>query len=150
MSDSIETNRELCTAFFDNSVRCGAVIFIAAEPCDAISETLRGFLDDVHGDRIDALLGPLPDWMKEQLAEVDGWQVWEDDLSQHLFRTGRLGVLMRAESPVYQYTSPSSANFSWGHYRTEWVYGDTIIDAARAALAWADAQAEKDKAKAGY
>jgi hypothetical protein len=49
----------------------------------------------------------------------------------------------------YRYKSGSTgASFSWGHYATKWIYGDTLEDAVKQGFDWVEEQRKKEVEKA--
>lgn len=60
------------------------------------------------------------------------------------------GFLIYAATPVYNYVGADKAiiESGWGHYYTEWLYAASEAEIPQVISEWAEAQHERDKAKA--
>ena len=59
------------------------------------------------------------------------------DLADHCRKVNQLGFLCQIATPVMTYLGNGTNSYSWGYYRTRWVYGDTPDEALSKGLIWA-------------
>lgn len=59
---------------------------------------------------------------------------WEFD--QLLSSRGKLGWLVLFATPVPRNFSESGYSFSWGHYATQWIYGESFEDCCQQSIKW--------------
>lgn len=113
-------NREVANRCFDETTRIGKVVWLAAQ-ADCICDDLEEFFDDTF-DRIEAVVGPIADNYKETLSDSDSILEW-------IGMTGKLGFLIRFDTPIRTYISDSTFSEGWGYYATDWHYGETFEEA---------------------
>jgi len=66
------------------------------------------------------------------------------DIAKFLVNEGRLGIFAEFAQPIMEKVQGSSAlNYSWGHIRLRWFYGETLEDVCTQALAWAEENRQK-------
>lgn len=123
-------------------VRLDTVIWLPGSGMAVSAETkaLEEFREDMP-EREDApLYRQLP-----ALAKFCGECPDDEDLS---FAIGDIGgFLVQAATPVRTYLDDDMSQFSWGHYRTAWLYADSESQIAPVAKEWAEAEHAAMKAK---
>lgn len=124
---------ELADKLQEFSARIDNIIWLpgAIGDGDAIAESLKEMLEEDF-DTLDRCFGVLPNWLKDALQYRDGvhaFAEWANEM-------GLAGFVIQMATPVMTHSSPTSSTFSWGHYKTEWIHGDTLLDAVAAGLAW--------------
>lgn len=137
------TTKELFERFDEATARLEQVICIAGaiSACDAISDPLSELLDE-DDDTLQKCFGELPDWLTDELGTRDAGGAF----AEWALRENKLGFVVQIATPVMEHHGDSSS-FSWGYYRTAWVYGDTFDDAVNAGLAWVADERKKEKSK---
>jgi hypothetical protein len=68
-----------------------------------------------------------------------------EELASRFAFNRRNGFLAKIATPVTSNHKDRGYTFSWGHYRTNWIYAETIDDLTNQAVAWAEAEHEKDR-----
>jgi hypothetical protein len=95
----------------------------------------RAFETAIEGRPLPAEIAALiPNYDPDE--EVDG-----DSFSEAMgdaYWKGMFGYIVAADCMSYTATSPSSAECSWGRYRTKLFYADTVEAALSLAMEWAD------------
>ena len=126
---------DLHTRMKDAEARVESLICIAAMLGDGFSlaEPLQDFLDD-EAEIFDRLFPHAPHWLRRDL-DAGGADAF-GAFYEYAWSSGKLGFLLQIATPVMEWTSKTSSNFSWGHYATHWVYADTFDAAIEAGLAW--------------
>lgn len=140
------THSEIHEALSDSTTRFERVIYMAGalSQADSLPDDLRDLLEDEDDE---TLLQAFPGF---PLSLRDDGDCFLEFAAEWLIDNGRLGFLAKAATPVMTYHRGSkSSSFSWGRYRTQWVYGETMDEIVAKAVAWADKQraAEEEKAK---
>jgi|SRR5579871_6604469 len=130
---------------FDAECRAERIIWlpgIGSE--DSYSEVFAEEFIDSLPERDDApLYAALP-----QLARFrEDDDVVADDVAWALH--GRPGFLVQAATPVRRFHSGGSYDYSWGHYRTEWLYAASEAEIATVCVAWARKVENAQRASAG-
>lgn len=131
---------------FDQTVRMAGMLWIASEDHTDPSEAMENLLEENTIIELEEIFGPLPEHVIEELNTSRARNAWEG-LAEYLFDHNKLGLLILAETPVRKYSSETSCRLSWGHYRQQWIYCDSLEEGADKAIAWAEEQAAKDKEK---
>lgn len=136
--------------------RVEQVIWLAAMlgPVAArVAEPLDEFLsEDI--ERVQELFPDMPAAVAEELEWSLGQEA-DDVFREWAIEAGRLGFLLQIATPVMTWDSGCrSSTFSWGRYRTAWVYGDTLDEALAKGLEFVASrrvaeQAEAEEAAAG-
>lgn len=139
---------DIAQRLFDASVRFDKLIWLAASATDsgATSEDFRDFCENIPDsvDESDPLLEALP--TLKEYAEGDEYPDPEE-VAQKLIWAHKVGYLALAATPVMRWwPDGQGAEFSWGHYNTKWLYGETPAAVAAAALKWAKRCRAKEKA----
>lgn len=127
------TNKEIAKNLWDATARIEQVIFLAGAVAqgDAIPDPLLELFDEF--DEISRCFPDVPDFAE---SEGDARAAAESIADWFLMRN-RLGFLVQVATPVMRKDGKHYA-YSWGRYRTCWVYGDSMDEAVKAALAWVD------------
>lgn len=113
--------------FFDNSLRIEQMFWLPATVCDeeSMPQEFEDFINDDWPDRGDDPLFLTCPSLDRLRKEGDGdvpdlWRVSES--LRHL-----PGVIFQLAHPVMSYFGDGDmASFSWGHYRTQWLYADSL------------------------
>ncbi len=133
---------------FDNkTARAEDIIYLAACFADECNRPMERLLDDICCDDEDIkrVLGDVPERV------IDMWTHGEcDALLEYVYHNNRLGFAVKFATPVTKpYKESGVLSYSWGHYYTRWVYGDTLDDAFEAGFAWVDEMRKMDRKNAG-
>lgn len=138
-------NKDIFRQFDEATARTGAIIYLATEAYDSCSDQLRTFLEDHSNEEIiRAFDGALPelaldDFGDEEIEPAEFFGI----LSERRID----GFLVRFETPVRNWHSPTSFGYSWGHYKTQWIYRPTLVAVLEAGITWAIQAAESDRKK---
>ena len=140
MSAKIPTSK----LFFDASVRVESVIYIPGAVAD-FESTPDAFKEDFCyclPERKDApLYAALPSLKRFLSGGAE-----PDEIAEALLFTD--GFLVQAATPVMRCSADgNSADFSWGYYRTEWLYAPTGEAITTVCLKWAEESDKRDRAK---
>lgn len=122
--------------FLEANARTEEVIFLGGvlEP-----ECAPSSLEDFFEDQVDQLV----EIFGASASELTGVpEVWE--FQQWLIDSDKLGYLVKFATPVMDRPS-----FSWGCYRTHWVYGDTFEAALDAGFAWIESMRDRERNAVG-
>lgn len=130
---------------FDATVRFSTILWLAAEDPTIPSDALLAILEESTNDQLEQIFGPLPEYVIDELNINTGRNAWEF-LADYLIQHNKLGLLVCAETPVRVYSEGRSV-LSWGCYRQQWLYCESLEEGADKAIAWAEEQAAKDKEK---
>lgn len=125
---------------YDETTRVEKVIYLAGAMAsgDSFSDDLREFFEEEDEDAIESCFGPIPDGV--ELDEPEFVYEWLVDAQ-------KFGFLVQVATPVMKPLGDGCTQFSWGHYRTEWVYGETLDSAIRLGLAWVAEMRELENTK---
>jgi hypothetical protein len=100
--------------------RVESMIYLAGSlACYSVPGELENFFSNADPDDIKKIFPDVPDAVAEVGSSVETFAEWLRD-------TGKLGFLVQYATPVMTKTSKDSADFSWGHYYTQWIYMDKI------------------------
>lgn len=131
------------STFEDHTLRFECLIWIpsiigAGDPPECVDD----LIESLTWASPSPLLAKLP-WLQRFLNEI----VEADHLSDHdarelfcgyLWDHQRIGFFAQVARPVHKYRADcSSAFYSWGHYKTQWLYGETIEAVTAEAATWA-------------
>lgn len=116
--------------FFDNDIRPEKVIHLGTM---CLGEDWPDISEDAFDDDRDEILNALG------LASAGD----DDDLPEELWELGqllesraKLGWLVLFATPVPRTFSENGYSFSWGHYATQWIYGESFEDCCVKAVKW--------------
>lgn len=133
---------------WDETARVERVIFLAGAlgAGDSFPDDLEEFFEDEDEKDIEKCLGKIPDYVD---FESGRYQL-ADTVFEWLRDAGKLGYLVQFATPVMTPTDAYSRTYSWGHYSTTWVYGESIEEAIDLGMKWVKdrRRAEDRKAKA--
>lgn len=114
---------------------------IAAE--DEITDSLSDLLDE--GENVlRKCFGEIPQSLIDELGDRDNAS-WA--FSEWAINENKLGFVVQIATPVMEHHGDDCETYSWGYYRTAWVYGETFDDAVDAGLAWVEKQRASEKKK---
>lgn len=131
---------EIKEQFEDHDMRCGEMHPLFMTPLTALYGRLSEIiLDDYHFETVEAL-----GITEEERYLLDS----RDDLEELLYAKKLDGFLACFAKPVAKpFGDNGGYSSSWGHYRTQWLYADSIPELAQKAIKWAAEVFEKDMAK---
>lgn len=139
--------KELFERFDEATARLEQVISIAGAiggACGDVARPLTDLLEEDE-DTLRKCFGDLPEWLIEELDSRAAGEAF----AEWALRENKLGFVVQIATPVMEHHGDSSS-YSWGYYRTAWVYGDTFEDAVNAGLAVvAEQRTSEKKKKAG-
>lgn len=102
----------------------------------------REFLEIIE----DRLPQPLVDLAKsigcsdeeiDELREGENAMFAWEAFFEHMVAHGKQGWIILAETPV-MVSDGTYKSFHWGHYYTEVLFAETVVDGLKAAIAWAE------------
>jgi hypothetical protein len=73
-----------------------------------------------------------------------------DEFVEYVVDKNLMGLLVNVATPVREYAESDDSNsyaFSWGHYGTEWLYGDDLAALLPKIEAWVTERSEEDRRK---
>jgi len=109
-----------------------------------LSEPLLKLLDEEDDD---ALIRCFPSIPKELLAaRHEDTEIWHEEFFRWAVSTNLLGYVVQFATPVMKHRGLGSM-FTWGHFYTRWVYGDTMNDVVKLGLAWAEERRSAERAR---
>lgn len=125
---------ELADNILDATARIEQIIWLPGAIGDgsSLAQPLRDLLEETD-EELHRCFGKLPDWLMRVLHNKDGKEAFAEWANS----AGKAGFVIQIATPVMT-PHAYGASFSWGHYRTEWIYGDTIIDAVSIGLNWVE------------
>lgn len=109
---------------------------------DACEEILDG--DHQCGDDLPEIASIISLRGDEELSDREA----VEELAAAFAQNDRVGFLFCAAVPVTSDHSHGGYRFSWGHYRTAWLYAETIEAVRSKLIAWAEASIKRDADKA--
>jgi hypothetical protein len=137
--------KKLYQRLSDAEARLDVVVCIAGMlgDGDALAEPLEDLLEEEPA--VLRLCFPdLPDWVEQAL---DSRRDVAGTFAEWAVQEGRLGFAVKISTPVMRQSRPNSWSFSWGHYRTCWVYGETLEQAVQKGLEWVADRRKAEQAK---
>lgn len=105
-----------------------------------VDEALDGYVEIEALPEIEATLE-----LAEQ-EDMDATEFAEELLSRLAFNR-RNGFLAKIGTPYTYNHRDGGFTFTWGHYRTIWIYAKSLDNLTDQAVAWAKVQHEADRAK---
>lgn len=129
--------QEIKSQFEEHDMRCEEMHPLFMTPltamCGRLSEII---LEDDHYDTCEAL-----GFVEEERYLLDS----RDDLEELLYAKKLDGFLACFAKPVVKpFGDNGGYSSSWGHYRTQWIYADSISELSQMAITWAKEVFEKD------
>lgn len=136
----MKTGKERAEAANEHNIRIEGVIDLASSmECDQFFRPA-----DIHEDLLDDLSGGWRDRYDESMRPlfaafdgVDFDDFADDEIAYFIARRGLVGYVVKFANPIYIHADEASASYSWGHYTTNWFYGDTIEECWVHAAEWA-------------
>lgn len=147
MSKERFTQSEDLTLRVEKTADLASLIGSGSFGCRHLPDPLDDFLNDAyHHKTTSGAVGELFSLFRSNDPEEDGDA---EELAYQLMQRGLLGVILQVATPVKSFYQPEAmdCSYSWGHYHTAWVYGQTYDDAWREAMQWAQKCAQEDKVK---
>jgi hypothetical protein len=147
-----KVNKQLHEQLEQATARIEALIHIGGmltDP-DSLPNAIERLLEE-DDDTLSHAFPDIPDWVKEALDDLAerGYAFFE-----WAHQNNKLGFVVQFATPVMRdVDGDGGGTFSWGHYCTRWVYGETLEEAAKRGLEWVAerraAELEKERGKAG-
>ncbi len=134
--------REVFERFCEETARIERMFILAGALADGLPDDVAEFLRDEDWQTLEGCFGEIPQRVKDDVEAHD-----DEALPQWLQEAGKLGFVVQMATPVMT-PRGNGASYSWGHYTTKWVYGETLETALDAGFAWVESQRSKEKAKA--
>ncbi|MFC5584420.1 hypothetical protein ACFPOD_04800 [Nitratireductor kimnyeongensis] len=130
----------------EQTARVESVIWIpgAISDPDVIPESFEDFVGNLPGNPDAPLYRQLP-----QIASFADEGDYPDvlDVAGHL--VGTTGFLIRAATPIMNPLGDGGAfHFSWGCYRTEWLYAKSESDILPVVTAWVESERRAERSSA--
>lgn len=132
----------------DATLRMECVVLLAGMLNDgsAMADPLRELLEDEDDD---TLRQCFPDMPAALLADRDDEDLFRESFCEWANDTGKWGFAVQFARPVMDWNSKGDISvFSWGHYNTAWLYGDTLAQAVALGVKWAREREAAEKARA--
>ena len=139
------TPTEIHEALFENTIRFETVIYLAGalSQADSLPDDLRELLDEEDDATVAHAFHGFP------LSLRDEGDCYLEFAAEWLIDNQRLGLLVKVATPVMKFDKKTeSSMFSWGHYRTYWVYAETMDEVVSKAISWANERRAAEKVKA--
>lgn len=140
----MSANKELAGRFFEETASIDQIILLAAQVERFGDDALEFFQE--NDKTIQRCLGKLPGYVVESLENDSEW-MQKEVLQEWLSIIGKQGYLVQFSTPVMKNVTTISSSYSWGHYATYWVYGETIEDAIEKGFAWVAKRRKKEAGK---
>ena len=140
-----DIDQQVSSRLFDETVRVESIIWIPGAVADPEStpEAFReGFVEDIIDGNSSELLASLPR-LKRILKDEDFADTVE--IADALLFTP--GFLVKLATPIRDFHDGNISSFSWGFYRTGWIYVETEAGLEPAILDWVRTEVERQKAK---
>lgn len=125
-------NKNLAQKLENATARIQALLHIGGmlTDGDSIPDPLRELLEDLNDKELAKLFPGIPGWVAESIVSEDfsefaGW----------VHQENRLGFLVQFATPVMR-GDKKCRTYSWGYYRTQWVYAETLAKAVNLGLGW--------------
>jgi len=140
------------------TIRAKQILHLGAmlTQADSMPEPLGDFIDDLDIHIAKALATDMP-WLPEMLARWEREDSVTDeeereDFNTLVYRHACYGYLVEYATPVMKPMRSSNgewcgASFSWGHYHTQWFYGETLEETVGKALSWAESLRQQEIAE---
>lgn len=131
----------LSNLMYDNTARVETILHLGVmyTEADAAAGPLRDFFDDIEAE---TLLRLFPWFVAPDDDEADiDCEAFLETAAMHR----EDGFLVCIATPVMTHRG-TTARYSWGHYRTHWVYAQTFEAAIEQGLEWVAEQRENEKA----
>jgi hypothetical protein len=132
----------------DATMRMENVVLLAGMLNDgmAMADPLRELLDSEDDETLQQCF---PDMPAALLAERDDEALFRESFCEWAYRTNKWGFAVQFARPVMEWNAKcDSASFSWGYYKTAWLYGDTLEQAVKRGIQWARGREAAEQAKA--
>lgn len=135
--------KHIYDALSDATIRMDQMVLLAGMVNDGYS--LPDPLRDLLNDDPEVLLQCFKD-MPQLIASLEDVDAFIESFMHWAWDTGKWGYVIQFARPVMEWgPDGNSASFSWGYYRTTWVYSDSLEGAVAQALEWAAAQEREEK-----
>lgn len=109
-----------------------------------LSDPLLKLLDEEDDD---ALIRCFPSMPKELLAaRQEDAELWHDLFFRWAVSANMMGFVVQFATPVMKHQGVASM-FTWSHFYTRWVYGNTMNEVVKHGLAWAEERRSAEKAQ---
>lgn len=137
--------RELIDRFDNENARIERMGLLAGMLAQSgLPNDIQELVEGSTVEELEAVFGPIPDFVKEGIEEGA-----DNAVEEWLLEEEKLGFIIEMATPVKTWRNDHSATFSWSQYYTQWVYGDTLEEALEKGFTWVEECRAKDKKKAG-
>lgn len=134
------TNSDFFNLCGDETIRLEQMIYLAgvlpSYDGGGMPAPLEDFFDNEVSDISTAFYNELPDYVLAAGMNEGDDETFNEACIDWMIQNKIQGFLVQVATPVMTHRDNSSS-YSWGYYNTRWVYGDTLDDVAKHAVAWA-------------
>ena len=128
---------ELAEGFRGSTLRIEQLIFIAALDGVETHDTFRLFCESMDNcvEAPDHLIKDLPflsKWFGDDDRDEDLFEDEMEALFEQFVEARKLGFLAQVAHPIMH-----GSAFTWGHYGTQWFYGESMEEILAKGVAWA-------------
>lgn len=139
--------QQIAEKFFDESIRLGSLIWVPGQT-DQYGENVKEFFEDVEeaSDLTEILGFPISEETASELWNGDDDEIGE--IWSKLFRAGRLGFIVKAETPWPFNFTEGGYSSGFGHYTSKWFYTEALDEAfVDRLIAWKESIVERARQK---
>jgi hypothetical protein len=134
---------EINETLFEHTIRIENLIYLAgALTTDSLPPVLNDLIEE-DPDRVSETFPEMPSSiLEDEDSAVESVREW-------LVDNQLLGFMVQVATPVMTPLSADAWRYSWGYYRTQWIYAETLAEALSKATRWADEcrELERERAK---
>lgn len=141
------STRRIANRFYNETAAIEQIQFIASfADRGKIPDDLYEFLMDCTRDDFNMLFPDFDDeddmWAYFTSSAENSGGIAQEMLCEWFFENGFYGYMVKFATPVMD-----DGTYSWGVYRTQWVYGDTVDEAFERGFKWVASQREAESKK---
>lgn len=127
--------KQVAYRFFNNTARIESMFLLAGVlPESSLPEGISEFLFESSQEELEKVFGKINFDLYSAIEQGDS-----EAIVQWLIDNEKYGFLIQMASPVKTATKVRGCrSFSWGHYRTGWVYGADLDEALDNGFKWVD------------
>jgi hypothetical protein len=132
---------DLCDRFWNATARIEEMFLLAAIG-DSLPSRIEDLLQEEEWERLEKCFGKIPLHVKKDIDARDF-----EAFTEWISNTGKRGFLVSMSTPVMKRYGEKGSSYSWGHYASDWFYGDTLENALDKGFAWVEEQRMKENAE---